>query len=144
VPSISRSQGIAHIQPFQKPRPAVGTASDICPIPWRSTQGSRRYRSERPSDTTDLFSKLITSLPTDRSTDNRPATVGPTFAKSYTAVAHRYNLGLIPPVKTVSYGTVAGVTFGHDATGIPPSEAFSGSPSDDSLAPSVPRPSARP
>ena len=35
-------------------------------------------------------------------------------------------------------------TFAYDAAGIPPSEAFSGSLSDDSLAPTVPRPSARP
>ena len=56
--------------------------------------------------------------------------------------AHRY-LSRFPTL-TVSRDNAAAVTFGHDATGIPPSEAFSGSPSDDSLAPSVPRPSARP
>ena len=35
-------------------------------------------------------------------------------------------------------------TFAYDAAGIPPSEAFSGSLSDDRLAPTVVRPSARP
>ena len=148
---LRQKHSVVHTHPSQNSRPTEGAISDtflrsdsISPIGFPApVQRVRHLRwiFSKLQPVTEVQVPVVCDRIVQRTTDPRPWSLR---SPSSTRLAHRYTPGFIPPVKTVSHGTAAGVTFGHDATGIPPSEAFSGSPSDDSLAPSVPRPSARP